>query len=99
MPETYTKYMIGIKSSTAINVGEKCKITNFTAGNTITGEFRTGNECVLNPANSNREWSIGDILMVEIKGELVGSKQITLTRGGVHTTVTTATEDIIAVDL
>ena len=95
----YTKYTIGIKSSSSPNVGARCKITNFTAGNTITGKFKTGSECVLNPANFNREWSVGDILMVEISGKVVGSKQITLTRGGIHTTVTTGTEDIIAIDL
>ena len=99
-PIRYTKYLIGVKSGTGtVTVGTRCKITNFTAGNTITGVFKSNDECVLNPDNFNREWSIGNILMVEISGIVVGSKQITLTRGGIKTTVTTATEDIVAVDL
>lgn len=92
MPTTYTKYTIGIKSSTSINTGERCKVTNFTAGDTLTGEFRSGNECVLNPADSSLEWSVGDKLMVEISGRLLGSKEITLTKGGITTTVTTAAD-------
>ncbi len=95
----YTKYTLGVKGSTTTPVGTRCKITNFTAGNTITGEFKSASECVLNPANSKREWSVGDILMVHISGKVVGSKQIILTRGGITTTVSVATEDIIAVNL
>ena len=37
--------------------------------------------------------------MIEISGRLVGSKQVTLGKGGIHTTVTTGTEDIIGIDL
>ena len=45
MPTTYTKYLIGVKGGTQ-NVGERCKVTNLEGRGTITGEFRTGNECV-----------------------------------------------------
>ncbi len=99
MQTRYTKFLIKVKSSTTPNVGARCKVTNFTSGNTITGEFRTGSECVLNPANFNREWSVGDILMVEVSGKVVGSKQVTLTAGGIQINVATGTEDSIAVDL
>ena len=96
----YTKYTIGVKSSTTTNSsGDRCKVTNFTAKNTITGEFNSKGECILNPANSNLEWNIGDILMIEVSGTNVGSQQITLTKGGIHTTVSTAAEDAIAVNL
>ena len=98
MPTTYTKYTIGVKGGTQ-NAGERCKVTNLEGRGNITGEFRGNNECVLNPADSNLEWTIGDKLMIEIRGRLVGSKQVTLTKGGIHPTVSTATEDIIAVDL
>ena len=37
--------------------------------------------------------------MIEVSGTNVGSKQVTLTKGGITTAVTTAAEDIIAIDL
>ncbi len=94
MPEPirYTKFTIGVKSSTSINTGERCKVTNLAGKGTITREFRTGNECVLNPFDSQLEWMIGDKLMIEISGRLVGSKEVTLTKGGINTTVTTAAD-------
>ena len=99
MPTTYTKYLIGVKGGTQ-NVGERCKVTNLEGRGTITGEFRTGNECVLNPANSNQEWNVGDKLMIEISGRLVGSKQVTLGKGGIQIKVTTAADTTSpAVDL
>ena len=101
MPTTYTKYLIKVKSVTGTpNVGARCKVTNLSRESVaLIGEFRTGSECVLNPANSNVEWVVRDKLMAEVSGKVVGSKQVTLTAGGVTATVTTATEDIIAVDL
>ena len=45
------------------------------------------------------EWSVGDKLMIEVSGKVVGSKQVTLTAGGIHVDVSTGTEDSIAVDL
>ena len=98
-PTTYTKYLIGVKASGTPKIGTKCKITNLLGRGTITEEFRTGNECVLNPATSKLNWVIGDKLMVEISGVLVGSREITLVKGGLQITVTTSTEDSIAVDL
>ncbi len=100
MPQPPTKFIIGIKSSTSIAVGASCKVTNLSRESvTLNGEFKSGNECVLNPATSNVEWVTGDILMVEVSGVLVGSKQATLTSGGVKVNVTTATEDSIGVNL
>ena len=101
MPQTrYTKYNITVKSSTSLNVGARCKVTNLTRRSVVlTGEFRTGKECVLNPFNSSVEWSVGDRLMIEVSGKVVGSKQVNLTAGGIHVDVSTGTEDSIAVDL
>ncbi len=100
MPTRYTKYLIKVKSSTSLNNGARCKVTNLSRQSVaLTGEFRTGNECVLNPANSSVEWTIGDILIAEISGKVVGSKQFTLTAGGITVNVTTVTEDAIAVNL
>ena len=105
MPITrYTKYLIGVKSSTSINTGERCKVTNLEGRGIITGEFKTkGNECILNPANSNLEWVVGDKLMIEISGRLVGSKEVTLTAGGIAyaigTVTTTADTTSPAIDL
>ena len=101
MPQTrYTKFLIKVKSSSSLNVGARCKVTDLSRESVIlTGEFRTGNECVLNPFNSSVEWSVGDKIMCEISGKVVGSKQVTLTAGGIQVNVTTATEDSIAVDL
>ncbi len=99
-PIRYTKYSIRVKSSSALNVGARCKVTNLSRESVaLTGDFRTGKECVLNPFNSSVEWVVGDKLMVEISGKVVGSKEVTLTAGGVTAEVTTATEDSIAVDL
>ena len=58
----------------------------------MTGEFRTGNECVLNPFNSDVEWVAGDKLMATISGRLIGSKEVTLTEGGITINVTTAAD-------
>lgn len=100
MPTRYTKYLIAVKDSASKStVGGRCKVTNLEGRGTITGEFRTGDDCVLNPANSSLEWNIGDKLMVEISGIAVGSKQVTLTKGGIQVAITTVDEDIIAVDL
>ncbi len=99
-PTRYTKFLISVKSSTALNLGARCKVTNLSRTSiALTGEFRANKECVLNPANFNVEWSIGDKLMVEVSGKVVGSKEVTLTAGGIIVDVTTGTEDSIAVDL
>ena len=99
-PTRYTKFQIKVKSSTTPNIGARCKVTNLSRTSVaLIGEFRTGSECVLNPANSNLEWVIGDKLMVEVSGKVVGSKQATLTAGGIQINVPTGTEDSIAVDL
>ncbi len=99
-PTRYTKYLIGVISSSALNTGARCKVTNLEGRGTITGEFNaTKKECVLNPATFNKEWVIGDKLMIEVSGKVVGSKEATLTAGGIQVAVTTATEDSIAVDL
>jgi len=92
MPTNYTKYTIAVKSSSSINAGERCKVTNLEGRGIITGEFKSGNECVLNPANSNLEWNVGDKLMIEVSGRLQGSKQATLTAGGIKVAVTTAAD-------
>lgn len=92
MPTTKKSFGIGVKSSASTNKGEKCKVTNFTSGGTITGEFTASNECVMNPADSNLTWSNGDTLMVEVSGRLLGSKQVTLTKGGINAEVTTAAD-------
>ncbi len=92
MPTPYTKYTIAVKSSTNINPGESCKVTNLEGRGFITGNFSTGNECVLNPANSKLNWVVGDKLMIEVSGRLLGSKQVTLVRGGLRTTVTTTAD-------
>ena len=93
MPTSYTKFQIAVKSSTAINPGEKVKVTNLSRTSVaLTGEFSSGNECVLNPANSNVEWAVGDKLMITISGRLIGSKEVTLTAGGIKVTVTTAAD-------
>lgn len=93
MPTTYTKYLIAVTSSTSVNTGERCKVTNLEGRGSITGEFNTTkNECVLNPANSNLEWVVGDKIMVEVSGRLKGSAQATLTAGGVKVAVTTAAD-------
>lgn len=100
MVTTYTKFLIKVKDTASKStIGQRCKVTNLEGKGTITGEFRTGDECVLNPANSNKEWAIGDKLMVEISGIAVGSKQVTLTKGGIQVNIPTDTEDVIAVDL
>ena len=92
-PTRYTKFQIKVKSSTSINPGEGCKVTNLTRQSvTLTGEFSEKNECVLNPANSNVEWVAGDKLMTTISGRLVGSKESTLTKGGIQINVTTAAD-------
>lgn len=92
MPTPYTKYTIAVKSSTGINIGATCTISNLTRGGTISGEFRTGNECVLDPANSKLNWVVGDKLMIEVSGRLLGSKQITLVRGGQKVDLTTTAD-------
>ncbi len=100
MPTRYTKYLIKVKDTASKStIGERCKVTNLEGRGTITGEFRTGDECVLNPANSDLEWEVGDKLMVEISGIAVGSKEVTLVRGGIQVSITTVDEDIGAVDL
>lgn len=97
MPTPITKYTIGVKSSTSVNVGERCKVTNLTSGGTITGEFKSGNECLLYPTT---EWSEGDSLIAEVSGRLKGSKTATLSKGGAKITVTTAADTTSpAVDL
>lgn len=100
MPTPYTKYTIAVKSSTSINPGESCKITNLEGRGFITGNFAAGNECVLNPANSQLNWVVGDKLMIEVSGRLLGSKQVTLTKGGIRIEVTTTADTTSpAVDL
>ena len=102
MPQTrYTKFLISVKSDTSINVGETCKVINLSRDSVIlTGEFKTGNECVLNPANSNVEWVSGDKLMIEISGRLLGSKEVTLVSGGIKATIAvTADTNSPAIDL
>jgi len=89
MPTPTTKFTIGIKSSTSINVGERCKVTNLTSGGNIIGEFGSGNECVLHPAT---EWKEGDSLIAEISGRLKGSETGTISKGGAKITVTTAAD-------
>ncbi len=92
-PTRYTKYLIAVTSSSAVNTGERCKVTNLEGRGVITGEFNTTKkECVLNPANSNLEWVVGDKLMIEVSGRLKGSEQTTLTAGGIKVPVTTTAD-------
>ena len=97
-PTRYTRYVIGVTGGTQ-KAGDRCKLTNLEGRGTVTKEFKAGTECVLNPGDSELEWQVGDKIMAHISGRLVGSKEFTLTKGGAKVTVTTGTEDIIAVDL
>ena len=93
MPTPIKSFPIAVKSSTSINIGETCKVTNLSRESVaLTGEFGAGNECVLNPANSDETWVVGDKLMITINGRLVGSAEVTLTKGGIRTTVTTTAD-------
>ena len=90
---------IGIKSSTSISAGEFVKITNFTKGGTLRATADSTGETIF-AIPSDLDWENGDICSVEISGRLLGSKTVTIAKGGIATTVTTSADsDQPAVDL
>ena len=92
MPTTYTPFTISVKNGN-LSVNDYIKVTNYTSGGTITGKCKSNGECVLNPANSELNWSNGDEIMIESNGRYVFSKKTKLAQGGAKVTDTTGSAD------
>ncbi len=92
MPDTKKSIPIGVKASNALSAGEWDKVTNLTSRGTHRDQAKSSGETVLNPTNSDLTWDNGDVLSIEINGKYIGSKSVTITKGGVNTTVTTTAD-------
>lgn len=93
MPTTKTSIVIGVKSSTSISAGEYCTISNLSKTGVIKGVFDSNGECVVNPSDYGYDdWANGDVLSVQISGRLIGSKNVTISKGGATATVTTSAD-------
>ena len=92
---------IGIKSSTSISEGEFVKVTNFTSGGTLRGTVDSNGEAILTISpDFNFTWKNNDVCSIEVSGRLIGSKTVSITKGGISTTVTTSADTASpAVDL